>query len=45
MAAPEVAAVCDLAPLAAEAELTRLALEWRVRPVPVAAGRVWETAA
>ena len=44
MAAPEVAAVCDLPQLAAEAELARLALEWRVRPVPVGAGRVWEAA-
>jgi len=44
MAAPEVAAVCDLAPLKAEAELVALALEWRVRPVPVLAGRLWEPA-
>jgi len=44
MAAPEVAAVCDLAPLKVEAELAALALEWRVRPVPVLAGRLWEPA-
>ena len=44
MAAPEVAAVCDLPPLKAEAELAALALEWRVRPVPVLAGRLWEPA-
>ena len=44
MAVPEVAAVCDLPQLAAEAELARLALDWRVRPVPVGAGRLWETA-
>jgi predicted DsbA family dithiol-disulfide isomerase len=44
MAAPEVAAVCDIAPLKAEAELAALALEWRVRPVPVLAGRLWEPA-
>ena len=44
MAAPEVAAVCDLAPLRAEAELAQLALEWRVRPVPVLAARLWEPA-
>ena len=44
MAAPEVAAVCDIAPLKAEAELAELALEWRVRPVPVLAGRLWEPA-
>jgi len=41
---PEVAAVCDIAPLKAEAELVGLALEWRVRPVPVLAGRLWELA-
>ncbi len=44
MAAPEVAAVCDLPLLKAEAELARLALEWRVRPLPVLAGRLWELA-
>ena len=44
MAAPEAAAVCDMAPLKAEAELAALALEWRVRPVPVLAGRLWEPA-
>jgi len=44
MATPEVAAVCDLAPLKAEAELLALALEWRARPVPVLAGRLWEPA-
>ncbi len=44
MAAPEVAAVCDLAPLKAEAELFGLALEWRARPVAVLAGRLWEAA-
>lgn len=44
MAAPEVAAVCDLAPLRAEAELAQLALDWRVRPVPVLAARLWEPA-
>jgi hypothetical protein len=37
-----VAAVCDIAPLRAEAELAALALEWRLRPVPVLAGRLWE---
>ena len=42
MATPEVAAVCDVPPLKAEAELAALALEWRVRPVPVLAGRLWE---
>ncbi len=44
MAAPEVAAVCDIPLLKAEAELAALALEWRVRPVPVLAGRLWERA-
>ena len=44
MAAPEVAAVCDIAPLKAEAELAHLALEWRVRPVPVLAARLWQAA-
>ncbi|CAN5600038.1 hypothetical protein BH20ACT19_BH20ACT19_02470 [soil metagenome] len=44
MAAPEVAAVCDLPLLKAEAELAELALQWRARPVPVLAGRLWEAA-
>jgi len=44
MALPEVAAVCDLAPLKAEADLIALALEWRARPVAVLAGRLWELA-
>ena len=44
MAPPEVTAVCDLAPPKAEAELAALALDWRVRPVPVLAGRLWEPA-
>lgn len=44
MAVPEVAAVCDLAPLRAEADLLALALDWRARPVPVLAGRLWELA-
>lgn len=44
MAAPEVAAACDLPSLRAEAELAQLALEWRVRPLPVLAGRLWEAA-
>ena len=44
MAAPEVAAVCDIPPLKAEVELSALALEWRLRPVSVLAGRLWEPA-
>lgn len=42
MAAVEVAAVCDLPPPRVEAELAQLQLDWRVRPVPVLAGRLWE---
>lgn len=42
MATPEVAAVCDLPPPRAEAELTGLVLEWRARPVPVLSDRLWE---
>ncbi len=44
MALPEVAAVCDLPPPRAEAELAQRALEWRVRPVPVLSDRLWERA-
>ena len=44
MALPEVAAVCDLPLPRAEAELAQLALEWRVRPVPVLSDRLWEPA-
>jgi len=44
MARPEVAAVCALPAPQAEAELTRLALEWRVRPVSVGSDRLWELA-
>ena len=44
MARPEVAAVCDLPAPLAEAELARLALDWRVRPVPVGSDRLWEPA-
>ena len=44
MARPEVAAVCDLPGPRADAELARLALEWRLRPVPVGSDRLWEAA-
>ena len=44
MATVEVAAVCDLPRPRAEAELARLALDWRIRPVPVLSGRLWELA-
>ncbi len=44
MASVEVAAVCDLPAPKAEAELAELALQWRVRPVPVLAARLWEPA-
>jgi len=40
----EVAAVCDLPLPRAEAELAQLALEWRIRPVPVLAGKLWQLA-
>lgn len=40
----EVAAVCDLPLPRAEAELAQLALDWKIRPVPVLAGRLWEPA-
>ena len=42
MALPEVAAVCDLPLPRAQAELSRLAIEWRVRPLPVLSDRLWE---
>jgi hypothetical protein len=44
MARAEIAAVCDLPGPRADAELARLALEWRVRPVPVVSDRLWEAA-
>jgi hypothetical protein len=44
MAVPELAVVCDLPAPRVEVELAQLALEWRVRPVPVLAGRLWEAA-
>jgi len=44
LATAEVAAVCDLPALRAEADLLTLALEWRVRPLPVGGGRLWEAA-
>jgi hypothetical protein len=44
MASVEVAAVCDLPLPRAEAELAQLALDWRVKPVPVLAGRLWAPA-
>jgi protein-disulfide isomerase-like protein with CxxC motif len=44
MAPVEVAAVCDLPLPRAEAELARLALDWRIKPIPVLAGRLWEPA-
>jgi predicted DsbA family dithiol-disulfide isomerase len=40
----EVAAVCDLPLPRAEAELAQLALDWRIKPIPVLAGRLWELA-
>jgi putative protein-disulfide isomerase len=44
MAAPEVEAVCDLPGPRARAELWRLAADWRVRPVRVLFGELWELA-
>lgn len=45
LATVEVATVCDLPALKAEADLVELALQWRVRPVPVGgSGRLWEVA-
>jgi predicted DsbA family dithiol-disulfide isomerase len=44
MAPVEVAAVCDLPLPRAEAELAQLALDWRIKPLPVLAGRLWELA-
>jgi hypothetical protein len=45
MATAEVEAVCDLPGPRAPAELWRLASEWRVKPVPVLTGTLWELAA
>ena len=44
MAAVEVEAVCDLPGPRARAELWQLAADWRVRPVPVLFGELWELA-
>jgi predicted DsbA family dithiol-disulfide isomerase len=44
MATPEVMAVCDLPEPRAEAELWRLAGEWRAKPLRVLSGRLWEQA-
>jgi hypothetical protein len=44
MAGVEVEAVCDLPGPRANAELWRLAAEWRVKPVRVLTGMLWEPA-
>jgi predicted DsbA family dithiol-disulfide isomerase len=44
MATAEVEAVCDLPGPRANAELWRLAAEWRVRPVRVLTGMLWDPA-
>jgi protein-disulfide isomerase-like protein with CxxC motif len=44
MATAEVAAVCDLPGPRAPAELWRLASEWRVRPLRIVTGELWELA-
>ena len=40
----EIATVCDLPGPRAEAELWRLATEWRLKPVRVLTGTLWELA-
>jgi hypothetical protein len=42
LAQPELVAICDSSPPRADLELAELALEGRIRPVPVLAGRLWE---
>lgn len=44
MATAEVEAVCDLPGPRANAELWRLAAEWRIKPVRVLTGMLWEAA-
>lgn len=44
MASVEVEAVCDLPGPRANAELWRLAADWRVRPLRVLTGMLWEAA-
>jgi predicted DsbA family dithiol-disulfide isomerase len=44
LATAEVEAVCDLPGPRANAELWRLATEWRVKPVRVLTGMLWEAA-
>jgi hypothetical protein len=42
MATREVEVVCDLAGPPARAELWRLASEWKLRPLRVLTGHLWE---
>ncbi len=44
LAAAEVSAVCDLPGPRAQAELWRLAMEWRVRPERFLTGELWSLA-
>ena len=44
MASAELEAVCDLPGPRANAELWRLAADWRVKPVRVLTGMLWELA-
>lgn len=44
LATAEVAATCDLPGPRAAAALWGLALEWRIRPLPVPGGELWEAA-
>jgi hypothetical protein len=37
-----VVAICDLAPPQADLALAELAVEGRIRPLPVLAARLWE---
>jgi predicted DsbA family dithiol-disulfide isomerase len=44
LATPEIASVCDLPGPRAQAELWRLATDWRVRPEHFVTGELWELA-
>jgi putative protein-disulfide isomerase len=44
MATPEIQAVCDLPGPRASAELWRLATEWKIKPMRVLTGMLWELA-
>jgi hypothetical protein len=44
LAAPEVEAICGLSPAQTESALADLHRDGRIFPIPVVAGRLWETA-